>query len=474
MGLAESAAPPPPVGNPVSLRSWLALSVPDRILAATATTERALNSAGESGAWIALEHPAHPAHPAHPGQLAGPLAGIPFSVKDNIDVAGFATTAGSPLFPPEPVADDAGVVGILKDAGALVIGKTNLHELAFGITSNNATFGAVRNPRDPARSAGGSSGGSAVTVAAGLVPFGLGTDTGGSVLIPAAFCGVVGFRPTVGRYPGDGVVNLSSSRDTIGLHTATVTEARFIDQLITRTVVRAEPPFQLSGARLGLPRTRYQDIDAGIAAVVQRTLDSLVDAGVEVVHIDIEDDIAVGAGPGIEIVMYEAARLLKLRLTPSLAPEENRSPREWLPRIASPDVHGLVELMASSPVSIQAYRAAQVSRRQLHSAYASAYQRYSLDAIVSPTTPVPPPLIGEDITISLNGRSVSTFGTVTRNTAPGTVAGLPMISVPTSAAPDGLPVGICLEGSAFADRHLLRLAEAVQQRITDDGLRPPA
>ncbi len=462
MGTAETPVPLSPVGDPTSLRSWLALAVPDRFRAAQAKTERAQQDSAENGAWIAL------AQPAVPDEIDGPLAGIPFSVKDNVDAADFPTTAGSPLFPTEPVADDAGVVRILKDAGALVIGKTNMHELAFGITSNNATFGAVRNPHDRARSAGGSSGGSAATVATGAVPFALGTDTGGSVLIPAAFCGVVGFRPTVGRYPGDGVINLSSSRDTIGIHSGTVTEARFIDQLITRTVSRAEPRLDLSQCRVGLLRNRGQDIDPDIADGFRQTLDSLVDAGVEVVHITIDDDLAIGGGAGLDIVLYEAARLLRRRLTASLVPEENRSPRDWLPRIGSPDVHSLVELMASSPLSGEAYRAAQVSRRQLQRAYAGAFQRHSLDAILWPTTPVLPPVIGEDSTITLNGRPVSTFATVTRHTAPGTVAGLPMVSIPMKVATGSLPMGLGLEGSAFDDRHLLRFAEAVQHRITAD------
>ncbi|MFJ3018501.1 amidase family protein [Streptomyces collinus] len=139
-----------------------------------------------------------------PRESRGPLAGVPFAVKDNIDLAGLPTTAGTSFLDRNLPPQSASVVSRLVDAGALAVAKTNMHVLALGVTSNNATFGPVRNPADRDRSAGGSSGGSATAVAAGSVPFALGTDTGGSVRIPAAFCGIVGFRPSTSRYPTDG------------------------------------------------------------------------------------------------------------------------------------------------------------------------------------------------------------------------------------------------------------------------------
>jgi mandelamide amidase len=154
-----------------------------------------------------------------------PEGAFALAVKDNIDVAGMVTTAGTPAFADRVAEADASIVATLRDAGAVVIGKTNLHELAFGVTSRNAAYGPVKNPVDARFSAGGSSGGSAATVARGDVEVALSTDTGGSVTLPASFCGVVGFRPTTGRYPADGVVRLSSSRDTIGLHTRTAAQA---------------------------------------------------------------------------------------------------------------------------------------------------------------------------------------------------------------------------------------------------------
>ncbi|WP_454851318.1 amidase family protein [Promicromonospora soli] len=213
-------------------------------------------------------------------ERGGELAGIPFAVKDNIDVAGTPTTAGSPLLAHGAPSIDAGIVSMLREAGAELIGKTNMHELAFGITSNNAHFGPVRNPLDPARTAGGSSGGSAAAVALGIVPFSIGTDTGASVTVPASFCGVVGFRPSTGRYPGDGIVNLSWTRDTAGLHTRSVQDARIVDRAITRSALR-ESGGRLGGVRIGVLSNRFADAADEIERISSAALRQLESDGAE-------------------------------------------------------------------------------------------------------------------------------------------------------------------------------------------------
>ncbi|GLW94966.1 amidase family protein [Actinokineospora globicatena] len=414
---------------PTTLSDWLDLSVPER---ARCVTEAA-RAAGESalGEWISVATPA-----AHGD---GVLAGIPFSVKDNIDVQGCATTAGSTLLRSTPAAVDATVVSALRHAGAVVLGKTNLHELAFGITSNNKAFGPVRNPFDPGKSAGGSSGGSAVSVASGVVPFALGTDTGGSVTIPAAYCGVVGFRPTVGRYPGDGVVNLSTTRDTVGIHARTVRDVRTLDEILT-----GERGASVAGLRIGIPRNRFRDLSPDIAAVVADFLSTVEH---ELVDLDFTE-LDQLANTGNVLVFREA---------PGLLARHTDHPRsDWLDHIASPDVRSIIAAMAE-PVSVEEYEAARADRWLLRQRYQEVFAQ--VDVVLSPTTPVPPPLLGADDVISLNGRLLPTFPTVTRNVTPGTVAGLPMISIPGGTTRAGLPVGLCLEARPCADARLLATAE---------------
>ncbi|WP_433260157.1 amidase family protein [Actinosynnema sp. CS-041913] len=431
--------------SPLSLAEWQDLDPAERARRLSDTVDQA--RASVHGDWISF------ARDTPSG--AGVLAGIPFSVKDNIDVRGLATTAGSRLLGDSPAAVDASAVSALEDAGAVVVGKTNLHELAFGITSNNKAFGPVRNPADPSRSAGGSSGGSAVGVALGVVPFALGTDTGGSVTIPASFCGVVGFRPSTGRYPGDGVVNLSTSRDTIGIHARTVRDVRTVDEVITGEPADHTPPVALAGLRVGLPRSRFQDLDPEVAAVVRTALSTLERAGALLVEVDPDDDLAVAAESGNDLVFFEAPHLLARRVG---------SPAEHWPRhIASPDVRALIEAIHSSPLPAEAYEDARAARWRLRRTYAELFTR--VDVVLSPTSPVPPPLLGEDDVILLNGRRAPTFPTVTRNVSPGTVAGLPMLSLPAGVTSAGLPIGLCLETHAFSDSRLLRIADTMQAAL---------
>lgn len=395
---------------------------------------------------------------APPGIRGGELSGLPFAVKDNIDVAGMRTTAGSPMFDGAPVDIDAGVVSVLRDAGAVVVGKTNMHELAFGITSNNAAFGPVRNPFDRTRSAGGSSGGSAAAVALGVVPFAIGTDTGGSVTIPSAFCGIVGFRPSTGRYPADGLINLSTTRDTAGLHARSVADVRHLDRIITRSPGESERP--LERTRVGVLRSRFVDIDPDIADAAERMLDRLREADITVIDADIPDDIASG-GAGIELVLYESHRLITARAA-ELTDARVRF-ADLVAKIASNDVRDLAQMIAADPLSADAYEAARAVRWDLRRRYAVAFEEFGVDAFVAPTCPVLPPSIGEDQVVELNGTDVPVFATVTRNSAPGTVAGVPMLTLPVGTSRTGLPIGMTLEGAFFADDALLSLASQMEQ-----------
>lgn len=388
-----------------------------------------------------------------------PLAGLPLLLKDNIDTTALPTTAGTRalrgLSPPR----DAPVARALFDAGALLAGKANMHELAFGITSNNAATGAVRNPWDLSRIPGGSSGGSAAAVAARIVPAALGTDTGASVRLPAALCGVVGFRPSAARYPGAGIVPISHTRDTAGPITRSVDDAILIDRVITGNADL--PEIDLRGVRLGVPRRAcYEGADTQVLAVVEAALRRLADAGVQLVEAEIPGLEVLNAAVGFPVALYELAQDIPAYLR---ANGYALSLAELAAQIASPDVAGIVmSQLGGQAVSAMAYDQAMNARLQLQAAYAQYLRSHNLDAIVFPTAVLPACPIGEDETVELNGERLPTFATYIRNTDPGSNAGIPGISLPAGLTPAGLPVGIELDGPAGGDRRLLALAHAVE------------
>src|SRR5438132_10650188 len=244
------------------------------------------------------------------GHLLGPLHGLPLLIKDNINSAALPTTAGTPSLIGNRPRANAHVLDALLRAGGILFGKANMHELAFGITSNNGAFGPVRNPYDPSKIPGGSSGGNAAGVAARFAPAGIGSDTGGSTRIPAALCGVVGFRPTVGRYAGTGtlagvreVVPIAHTRDTPGPVARSVADVALLDAVITgqpRTLPRADR----HGLRLGVARRSFfADLDPGLEEVVDEALDPIQDRGGVVLEVDVphlvHSNAVAGSNAGI-------------------------------------------------------------------------------------------------------------------------------------------------------------------------------
>lgn len=392
----------------------------------------------------------------------GSLSGVPIAVKDNIDAMGFATTGGTGYLRADADAD-ADVVAALTSDGAVVVGKTNLHELAFGLTSNNAAHGPVRNPADPSRSAGGSSGGSAAAVALGVVPLSVGTDTGGSVSVPAALCGVAGLRPSTGRYPGDGIIHLSVTRDTAGLHANTVADLRWADERITGEVAAA-PPSAPSDVVIGIPDDYYRDLDAEVGRRADAVLGDLRARGFQLVPMNLPGHFETTAESDMVVVAWEAPRAVLSYLAGLDDPSLPADLAALAALTASPDVAGIMAGLHDNPVPVAEYRRARAARWRLRRAFVAALDAAGVAGILFPTVPIVAPLIGEDDTLELNGEPRSVFGTLTRHAAPGTFMGMPMVTIPGGAA-EALPVGFTMMGRPFDDVEVLRIADGMSRAL---------
>lgn len=403
----------------------------------------------------------------------GILHGLPIAVKDAIAAAGLPATAGTEALRGYLPEKDADVVEPLVAAGAFVLGKLNMHELSYGITSNNGAFGPVRNPYDLERIPGGSSGGAGAAVAAGLVPAALGTDTGGSVRIPAALCGVVGFRPTTGRYSQKGIVPVSHTRDTAGPLCRSVSDAAMIDAAITGEPDQLESvsPGEI---RLGLPNHHFLDnLAPETAEVFEARIDDLRTAGCEVIDVDISGIEPPTEACGFPIAMYET----KGDLESFLAGIGNGAPTldQLVEGIKSPDVKGIMggTLAPEFEQMAGVYQDAMENRRpRLQGIFASCFADNGLDALIFPTTPLPACKIGEDETTVLNGEQVPTFPAFIHNTDADSTAGIPGISIPGGLTPGGLPVGLEIDGPEGGDRRLLAIARMIED-VFPLAPRPP-
>ena len=406
------------------------------------------------------------AHELDRAPIKGALYGMTLGVKDNIDVAGFATTAGTKAFASYSPEQSSPVVATLVAADALVVGKTNMHELAFGITSLNDSFGHVHNAIAFDYLAGGSSGGTAVAIALGLCDAGLGSDTGGSGRIPAAFNGLVGFRPTTGRYPQEGVALLSTTRDTISLMAKDVDTVIKLDSIIKpeeHAMQEAVVPLALEELRIGIPREYYyQDLSDNVRRNVERAIATLKAQGATLIETPIRGIAPLNQASSLSMVTYESSRLFAPQLKKYGA--TGATPATFLENVKSADVRAIFETaIIPGVIGDEVYQeAATNARPELQKIFQLYFDRNNLDVILIPVTPSETiPIAGNEKEFLLNDKPVDTFGTMIRNVDPASNAGIPAITIPFGKSPEGLPIGIELEAKRGNDLHLLRVAQII-------------
>ena len=382
----------------------------------------------------------------------GPLQGVPYALKDLFRTRGIRTTGGTKIYADHVPDYDCAVYEKLQSAGAVLMGKTGLHELAYGVTSNNPHFGAIRNPHDPARIPGGSSGGSGVAVAAGMVFFAMGSDTGGSIRIPAAYCGCVGLKPTFGRVSRFGAMPLGASLDHMGPMTQSARDAALVMNAIAGYDSRddsssAEPAgdfvrngFSLKNLRVGVPANFYCDrVVPEVAAAFAAALNKAEAAGASLVPVEVPDPAALNV-IGRVVLMAEVSALME----------------PWANRRGDfgPDVQALLDqgrLLAATD-----YVNAQRLRRRAQREWAGLWER--VDVIFTPTAPILAPLIGQtEIGWGDDQPAEDVRLATTRFVRGINVLGLPALSIPFNS--NSLPVGLQIVGQPFRDDLILAVGD---------------
>jgi indoleacetamide hydrolase len=408
------------------------------------------------------------------GAALGPLHGLPIPIKDSVNTRDYPTTGGTPALRTFQPTADAPIVTTLIGAGAIVLGKTNLHELSYGWTSNNHAFGAVHNPYDVSRIPGGSSGGTAAAVAAGMAPLGVAEDTEGSIRVPAALCGLVGFRPTTGRYSTQGVVPLSPLFDQVGPHARSVADVVLFDAVAAGDR-RKMAPTPLKGVKLALVRDYfYTGLDPEVQRISELALAKLRAAGVELIEAELPD-----LGRLIDLTTYQVQGYdVRFELPKYLEKYGAGVTFDEVLSRASPDVRDAIRDVlpgGSSFVSEQTYRTTvDVHLPRLRRLYRDFFKRTGAAAIAFPATMVTAPNIGQEDTIRIRDTAVKFETAIARNIAPGSTAGLPGLVLPVGIAADGLPVALEFDGPSGTDRALLGVGLSMEAVLGPSARpRPP-
>jgi len=378
----------------------------------------------------------------------GPLHGIPIAHKDLMMTRGVRTTAGSKIFSAFIPDHDSTVVAKLNDAGSIMIGKTGLHELAYGITSNNPHFGAVHNPHDLERIPGGSSGGSAAAVAAGLVFMATGTDTGGSIRIPSSFCGTVGLKPTYDRVSRRGVIPLGLTLDHIGPITKSVRDAAVSFHAMCEGASSYVPPagVGIRAMRIGVPENYYFDrLDLEVAGAVRNAIQTAAALGARMVGIRVPDIDAINTVGRVLLLVEAAANL-----------------RPHLSRRGDFGADVLTLLDQGRLIPAIDYAGAQRLRRIFIREFSKLWDQ--VDCIFTPSTPTPAPKIGQT-TIEIGSATEDVRLASTRFMRAINVLGIPSLAIPCGFSKYGLPLGLQILGPPRAEDTLLKIGAAMEDAL---------
>jgi aspartyl-tRNA(Asn)/glutamyl-tRNA(Gln) amidotransferase subunit A len=384
----------------------------------------------------------------------GPLHGIPIAHKDNIFTRGVRTTGGSKIFADFVPDQDASIVSQLNEAGAIAVGKTGLHELAYGVTSSNPHFGAVRNPWDPERIPGGSSGGSAAAVAAQLVPLATGTDTGGSIRIPASFCGVVGLKPTYERVSRQGVMPLGLTLDHAGLLAGTVRDAAIGFGAIAKHASGYVPPAHadLRGMRIGVPENFFvEKIAPEVMLSFRAAVQTAAALGAHVTEMRLPDPEAINVIGRITQLAEVSALLAR-----------------YLDRRGEFGRDVLVLVEQGRLIPAVDYLNAQRVRRVLARDFSKIWTH--LDCLMTPATPITAPRIGE-MTVAFGSVTEDVRSAATRLTRPFNVLGWPALAIPCGFSGAGLPIGLQLVAPPQQEDSLLQAGAALEDAFGIAGQR---
>ena len=392
---------------------------------------------------------------ADTGHFRGPLHGVPISIKDNIHVKEMPNSAGTPSLKIFTPITDSTSVELLRHAGCLILGKNNMHELAFGATSDNKAYGRVHNPHDTRYSAGGSSGGSGAAVAAHLVPASLASDTGGSLRIPSSVNGLSGFRPSLNRYSHSGVTPMCHCRDTVGPIAHTVQDLILLDEVLSWGHTFESKVSSLKGLRLGVSTDILcASLDPEVEEAFENAKNILARSGVDIVEVDfhkvkkLHDECAgplLFNGPGLEMPGYLQKYNIPLTV------------KEIAAQIASPDVKMLYEkFVLVDHVNLEEHdRLEKEVRPALIEAYKELFDKYEIKALIFPTIPCMPVKF-EDI-------KPETLPLLIRNTSPGSTASMPGLSIPMHHAKSRLPIGLEIDGLENSDQLVLSIGKLIQE-----------